>query len=78
MRRDGVFTPWRLLGVEAKGFFIMKPPAQQLNYDTRLGKPCLTLGELIARTYMTFGEKDAPNILHMAIEAQVVTYSRRN
>jgi len=34
------------------------------------------LDELIARTYIVCGEKDAPNILHQAMEAQLVKFSR--
>jgi hypothetical protein len=39
-------------------------------------KPNLTLGELIARTYSACGEKNAPNILQLAMEAHVINYSR--
>ena len=51
---------------------IMKLLAQQRHSCERPEKPSLTLGELIARTYIACGDKGAPNILHLAMEAQVV------
>jgi len=54
----------------------MKSLVQQRNTCTRIEKPSLTLSELIARTYNACGDKDAPNILHLAMEAQVIRYSR--
>jgi len=54
----------------------MKSLVQPRNTSTRIEKPSLTLGELIARTYSACGEKDAPNILHLAMEAQVIRYSQ--
>ena len=54
----------------------MKSLIQPRIASTRIEKPSLTLGELIARTYSACGEKDAPNILHLAMEAQVIKFSR--
>jgi hypothetical protein len=36
----------------------------------------LTLGDLIAATYGARGEKGAPKILQLAMEAHVIKYSR--
>jgi hypothetical protein len=36
----------------------------------------LTLGDLIASTYVGCGEKGAGKILQLAMEAQVIRYSR--
>ncbi len=71
-----MFTPWRYFGGEANDFLIMKSLVEPRNACTRMEKPSLTLGELIARTYSACGEKDAPNILQLAMEAQVIKYSR--
>jgi hypothetical protein len=69
-RPHGVFTPWRYFGGEANDFLIMKSLVEPRNASTRMEVPNLTLGELIARTYSACGEKDAPNILHLAMEAK--------
>jgi hypothetical protein len=36
----------------------------------------LTLGDLIARTYSACGEKRASNILQLAMEAQIIKFTR--
>jgi len=36
----------------------------------------LTLGDLIVRTYNACGEKRALNILQLAMEAQIIKFSR--
>jgi hypothetical protein len=73
---DRVFTPWRNFGGEANDFLTMKSLVIKRNATTRMEKPDLTLGELIARTYRARGEKNAPNILHLAMEAHVIRYSQ--
>jgi hypothetical protein len=55
-------------------------PSQFMKLLSRQRKPHvapekrLALGELIARTSIVGGEKDAPNMPHQAMEAQLVKF----
>ena len=72
----GVFTPWRHAGANANRSFTMKALYQNKYSHPRIERAALTLGELIAKTYSAYGEKEAPGILHLAMQAQVIRNSR--
>lgn len=54
----------------------MKTSAKTKNPFVRTAAKNLTFGELIAATYRACGKQKAPKILQLAIESQLIKFSR--
>jgi hypothetical protein len=72
MPRDGA----RLRRVCCIILIIMKTAHKIKKSFSQKGGKTLTLGNLVAATYKTFGEQQAPIILHLAMGSRLIRHSR--